>query len=429
MTSPHLVRPTARRSATAARRPGHWSLSVGALALLLAGCGSTAGRGGAPDGGTGGADGSPTGSGGSTAGSGGRAASGGAPGSGGITASGGSGMETGSGGKGGGGTPGGTGGVAATGGAAGRGSGGRVGGGGAGGGAAAGGNRGTAGSGGASGSGATSGGSGGGTGAGGASGVDACGRPSAVTVPDGYTKLVWHDEFDVDGAPSSANWGYEQGFVRNEELQWYQPDNATVANGMLTITARRETKANPNYKSGSSDWKTSRQNADYTSTSMTTSGKQSWQYGRFEMCAKIPISSGMWPAWWTLGVSGEWPSNGEIDIMEFYKGKILANVACGTSTEWQAKWDSATKSVDATWAAKFHVWRMDWDSTQINLYVDDTLMNTAKLSDMLNSDGKSPFMQKAYMIVNLAIGGQNGGDPSGTTFPQVYQIDNLRVFQ
>ena len=323
-------------------------------------------------------------------------------------------------------------GAAATGGAAGRsaGSGGAAGrtasggaaGGGHRGGGGASGSGGTTASGGAAGTGAV-------TGAAGASGVDACGRPNAVTIPSGYTKLAWHDEFDTDGAPSSANWGYEQGFVRNEELQWYQPDNASVANGLLTITAKRETKANPNYKSGSSDWKTNRQNADYTSTSMTTSGKQSWEYGRFEMCAKIPISNGMWPAWWTLGVSGEWPSNGEIDIMEFYKGKILANVACGTSTEWQAKWDSSSKAVDATWAASFHVWRMDWDGTQINLYVDDTLMNNAKLSDMLNADGKSPFMQKAYMIVNLAIGGQNGGDPSGTSFPQVYQIDNLRVFQ
>lgn len=248
-------------------------------------------------------------------------------------------------------------------------------------------------------------------------------------MPSGFTKLAWHDEFDTDGAPASANWGYETGFVRNEEDQWYQSQNAQVAAGLLTITAKKETKANPNYKAGSSDWKTSRQNASYTSTSMTTSGKQSWQYGRFEMCAKIPISAGMWPAWWTLGVSGEWPSNGEIDIMEFYNGKILANVACGTSTQWTAKWDSATKAVNAAWAANFHVWRMDWNGTKIDLYVDDMLMNTSNLADMLNSDGKSPFMQKAYMIVNLAIGGQNGGDPSKTTFPQTYQIDYLRVFQ
>ena len=270
-----------------------------------------------------------------------------------------------------------------------------------------------------------------GTGGGGGGGAttDACGRPLTIAVPSGYTKLAWQEEFNTDGAPSGTNWGYEQGFVRNEEDQWYQSANAQVAGGLLSITARREQKANPNYQAGSSDWKTNRQYASYTSSSMSTSGKQSWQYGRFEMCGKIPISSGMWPAWWTLGVSGEWPSNGEIDIMEFYKGKILANVACGTSTRWQAKWDSATKAVDATWASKFHVWRMDWNATQIDLYVDDTLMNTAKLSDMLNSDGKSPFMQKAYMIVNLAIGGANGGDPASTSFPQTYQIDYIRVFQ
>jgi len=408
MTSIRGVRPDVRRPRCSSRRSGlpRWSSILGAL--IVAGCGSGAGEEGAPDGGTGGVT-APAGSGGGPAGSGGQAASGG------VTASGGAAMPAGSGGNGGGGAP-------STGGA----SGGRVGAGGAGREGGAGGTRGSGGTPGAGGLG-----SGGGAGPGGASGVDACGRPNdaTITVPAGYAKLVWHDEFDGAGKPSSANWGYEQGFVRNEELQWYQPDNASVANGLLTITAKRETKANPNYQSGSSDWKISRQSAAYTSTSMTTSGKQSWQYGRFEMCAKIPISNGMWPAWWTLGVSGEWPSNGEIDIMEFYKGKILANVACGTSTEWQAKWDSVTRAVDATWAAKFHVWRMDWDSTQISLYVDDTLMNNAKLSDMLNADGKSPFMQKAYMIVNLAIGGQNGGDPSGTTFPQVYQIDNLRVFQ
>ena len=163
---------------------------------------------------------------------------------------------------------------------------------------------------------------------------------------------------------------------------------------------------------------------------MTTSGKQSWKFGRFEMCGKIPISAGMWPAWWTLGVSGEWPSNGEIDIMEYYNGKILANIAWATNTRWTAHWDSSTKAVDATWAANYHLWRMAWDSTKIDLYVDDSLMNTGNLSAMLNdTNGQSPFLQNAYMIVNLAIGGDNGGDPSGTTFPQQYLIDYIRVFQ
>lgn len=39
-------------------------------------------------------------------------------------------------------------------------------------------------------------------------------------------QLVWSDEFDVDGSPNPRNWVYEHGFVRNDELQWYQPANA-----------------------------------------------------------------------------------------------------------------------------------------------------------------------------------------------------------
>ncbi len=254
---------------------------------------------------------------------------------------------------------------------------------------------------------------------------------AGVVVPAGY-RLVWSDEFDVDGAPNPKNWNYEKGFARNEELQWYQPDNATVTGGLLVIEARKERVPNPNYKAGSSDWKTSRQYAEYTSTSMTTSGLQSWQYGRFEMRARIPTSAGMWPAWWTLGVSGEWPSNGEIDIMEYYKGNVLANVACGTATRWTAKWDSSSKPVSSLgsgWASNFHVWRMDWDDQKIDLYLDDTLMNSASLSSMLNADGSSPFEQKVYMLVNLALGGVNGGDPTGTVFPQRYEVDWIRVFQ
>jgi beta-glucanase (GH16 family) len=257
------------------------------------------------------------------------------------------------------------------------------------------------------------------------------GSDADIVVPAGY-KLVWSDEFNVDGKPDAKNWNYEKGFVRNNELQWYQPDNASVKDGMLIIEGRKERLSNPNYKAGSSEWKTSRQYAEYTATSMTTSGLQTWQYGRMEMRGRIPTTAGMWPAWWTLGVKGEWPSNGEIDIMEFYNGKLLANVACGTDRQWTAKWDSATKSLSslgAGWSDKFHIWRMDWDDQKIDLYLDDTLLNTATLSSMLNADGTSPFKQKVYMLVNLAIGGDNGGDPSGTTFPVRYEVDYVRVFQ
>jgi beta-glucanase (GH16 family) len=256
--------------------------------------------------------------------------------------------------------------------------------------------------------------------------------PAEGDAPPGY-KLVWSDEFSVDGKPNPANWSYEEGFVRNKEAQWYQTDNARVENGLLIIEARRERKMNPNYLPGSTDWKTNRQYAEYTSSSLLTRGLHTWQFGRFEMCGRIQIDTGLWPAWWTLGVTGEWPSNGEIDIMEFYQGKLLANVACGTTTRFTAKWDSIRKEIssfgDPGWLSKFHVWRMDWDNRKIDLYVDEILLNTTNLADMLNPDGTSPFRQPHYMILNLAIGGTSGGDPSATTFPARIEIDYVRVFQ
>ena len=54
---------------------------------------------------------------------------------------------------------------------------------------------------------------------------------SDVTRYKGY-RLVWHDEFEGKGRPGK-DWTYETGFVRNEELQYYQPDNATVHDGVL----------------------------------------------------------------------------------------------------------------------------------------------------------------------------------------------------
>jgi beta-glucanase (GH16 family) len=250
----------------------------------------------------------------------------------------------------------------------------------------------------------------------------------------GY-KLVWADEFNNEGQPDANNWGFEDGFVRNNELQWYQAQNATCHKGMLVIEARREKdKANPGYVPQSNNWKNSRPTIGYTSSSLNTSGLHSWQYGRFVMRARIDTDAGLWPAFWTLGVNGEWPSNGEIDIMEYYRRKLLANIACGTATRYKAKWYSKTKALEtfkANWSKQFHTWQMDWDENAISLYVDGQLMNHVELKDLVNQDGSNvnPFKQPHYILLNLAIGGDNGGDPALTAFPKRFEIDYVRVYQ
>jgi len=264
----------------------------------------------------------------------------------------------------------------------------------------------------------------------------ACPQPVSddmQTTPPDY-QLVWQDEFEEDGSPNTSNWNFEQGFVRNNEDQWYQPENAVCKDGFLVIEARKVQKPNPNYKPESDNWKESRKFIEYTSSSLRTKGLHSWQYGRFEIRAKIDTSPGIWPAFWTLGENGSWPACGEIDIMEYYRGMILANAAW-EGPEGKTMWDDLKKDVesfnDPDWANKFHIWRMDWDETAIKLYVDDILLNTIALEKTNNhgSDIKNPMKQPHYIIINLAVGGNNGGDPSLTKFPREYIIDYVRVYQ
>lgn len=244
-------------------------------------------------------------------------------------------------------------------------------------------------------------------------------------------KLVWADEFNKDGAPDPANWSFEEGFVRNHEIQWYQSENAYCKDGILIIEAKREQKPNPNYVEGSNDWRKDRKTIDYTSACMITKGKQQWLYGRWEMRARIDISPGCWPAWWALGVSKPWPSNGEIDMMEYYRDSLLANIAIGTGAPHRAFWYSKKRPVDTKWASKFHIWRMDWDSAGIALYVDDFLLNHVVMGSLVNKDGSgfSPFKQPQYMLLNFAIGGDNGGDPANSRFPGKFEVDYVRVYQ
>ena len=152
------------------------------------------------------------------------------------------------------------------------------------------------------------------------------------------------------------------------------------------------------------------------------------------MKGRIDTRPGLWPAFWTLGVEGRWPLNGEIDIMEYYRGTLLANVAWG-GKGWKAKWDDARIPIanlgGSNWSKEFHIWRMDWDQDSIELYMDDKLLNSTRLSDTINQDaeGKNPFRRPHYILLNLAIGGTNGGDPSGTQFPSRFEVDYVRVYQ
>tara|TARA_B100000378_G_C18049726_1_gene412942 strand:+ start:1601 stop:2449 length:849 start_codon:yes stop_codon:yes gene_type:complete len=263
-----------------------------------------------------------------------------------------------------------------------------------------------------------------------------CAAQQKSNVPEGY-KLIWADEFEDGTKPNPEFWSYENGFVRNKELQWYQAENANIQDGKLIISGKKESVKNQKYQPESRNWKENREFAEYTSASINTNGKFDFQFGILEVKAKIDTSMGMWPAIWTLGIEKGWPSNGEIDVMEYYlvdqKPAILANAAWKGETSY-ISWDSEKipfsefLQKDPKWADKYHIWKMDWTADSIKIYLDNQLLNTIDLTTTKNPDGFNPFHQPHYILLNLAIGG-NGGDPSNTSFPRKYEVDYVRVYQ
>lgn len=279
--------------------------------------------------------------------------------------------------------------------------------------------------------------------------ADGEGVPDDHTLEGGY-RLLWHDEFNGSGAPNENMWRFEEGFQRNEEDQWYSKNNAVQQGNALVITAKKERVKNPNYNpnaTGGNSWKQTREYAEYTSACIVAKGEYAFKYGRLEVRAKIPVSQGCWPAIWSTGNWYEWPLGGEIDILEFYKEKIHANLCWGGDSRWNGTWNSKNYSItnftgkDPAWADKYHVWRMDWDEKFIRIYLDDELLNETNLSTTKNKGAHgasgggdiNPFSNDLVgfgqcMMLNLAIGGINGR-PIEATFPQEYRVDYVRVYQ
>lgn len=254
-------------------------------------------------------------------------------------------------------------------------------------------------------------------------------------------ELVFCDEFDSPDIDWTT-WHAEKGFVRNEEYQWYQAQNAYTEGGILILEGRLDSISNPHYRPESRNWRQSRPWAQYSSASINTRGTFSFLYGRLEVRARIPAVLGAWPAIWTLGSDMEWPSCGEIDVMEYYhingQPHILANAAWGNNRRYNAVWNTQRipyqhfLEKDPYWGEKFHTWVMGWNEQWLRIYLDGELLNEVNLEETYNGaigQNKNPMRQPHYILLNLAIGGINGGEPQHDAFPMRYEVDYVRVYK
>jgi beta-glucanase (GH16 family) len=192
-------------------------------------------------------------------------------------------------------------------------------------------------------------------------------------------------------------------------------DPFSVRHGILSIVASRTP----------AEFKPVLFNNEYTSGILTTQGAFSQKYGYFEIRAKIPIGTGVWPAFWLLADDGGWPP--EIDVLEG-RGQEIGDMVM--TTHWRLRTTGTVQSCGFDFlvpdaSSGFHDYGVLWTQDRIVYFIDRKPV----------SDIKVPigFDDPMYLIVNLAMGAKyfRGVGLVGADSPDTveFQIDRISAYQ
>ena len=248
----------------------------------------------------------------------------------------------------------------------------------------------------------------------------------------------WFQDFrqTPDGPIDESVWTYElnpevPGY--NEEAQAYtnQPKNVRIENGKLIIQAHRESYTYPN----------DQQNRSYgiTSGRIDTRNSLNFEFGKFEVTAKLPEDSGTWPAVWFLSANQPFTDkynptdemwsqdkfylhDGEIDLAEAYgdqPGKVE-----GTLHTFDRVYESMYTLPDN----KFHVYSIEITPDKVVWAIDGSPYQVVKKPS--NNPDKWPIGKgnKWYAITNLAMGSA-GGEPDSGVDVWTMQVKKIEFFE
>ena len=266
--------------------------------------------------------------------------------------------------------------------------------------------------------------------------------PVLVSIPEsghespqsyqGYN-LVWSDEFSEaidaekwdfhlgNGCPNLCWWG-------NNELQYFtnEPENIYIEEGNLVIEARNEQI----------------EGMEYSSSRIHTDEKFEFQYGRVDIRAAMPSVAGTWVALFMLNKdysiedpAAQWPSGGEIDIMEYLGEKpseILGTGHYGTDFPNNHRFNSVF--FDALNGQDFdevyYVFSIIWEEDKITWLVNDMEYHSMTPDTTAANGQPYPFNDQFYFIFALSVGGNlPSATPLPEDFPAFLVVDYIRVFQ
>lgn len=250
--------------------------------------------------------------------------------------------------------------------------------------------------------------------------------------------LRWSDEFNQ--ANLSSDWTYDTGATLlggsvwgNNEKQYYRPQNATLVDGKLVIQpAAISPGGDITQQEITAKGLLATSARVKTDTPAYYAALNQKPYGFYEIRAQIPCVAGAWPAIWMLGRDGDWPARGEVDIMEWFgalfAGTQQVQAAVHTANRYGVTALNHKKTIEGV-CTGYHNFQLHWTPQVMVMGVDGTeIFRYVKPAGAGQADW--PFDQPAHLILNVAVGGNLGGQVDVNQLPNMtLRVDWIKVWQ
>jgi beta-glucanase (GH16 family) len=217
-------------------------------------------------------------------------------------------------------------------------------------------------------------------------------------------QLVWSDEFDGTTL-NTAKWlnpdtgngcnGYTQSSIVEE-------DSYLDGNGNLVIRAKSQASGGcgPNH---------------YTSGQISTKGRFTQAYGKFEFRAQMPAGGGgIWPGLWLVPFNA-WPP--EIDVLETVSD--MSTVYMNYHWTQNGHQEALASYSNPGLATGFHTYAVEWEPGIINWYIDGVQARPAVTGSHVTNIPMG-------VLIDIYLGGWAGG--VSAPLPQHMLVDYVRVY-
>lgn len=285
-----------------------------------------------------------------------------------------------------------------------------------------------------------------------ATGVTPSANASAPTPPSGWTQVFLDDFNGAAGTGvNTSNWQYDLGTsYPGGAANWGTGEVETMTNSTsnVALDGSGNLKITP-LRDSSGRWTSGRIETVRTDFQPPAGGKLRVE-GRIQMPNVTGTAAeGYWPAFWMLGAPyrgnyQNWPSVGEMDIMENVQGlnRVWATLHCGTNPGGPCNETTGIGNnvacPNTTCQSGFHTYAMEWDRSvspeALRFYVDGVNYHTVTANQVDATTWANATNHGYFVILNVAMGGGfpdafGGGLDNDTQPGHPMVVDYVQVLQ